>query len=129
MRESDREVSEIIAQQQYKTLLIIDKPYQYEQVVSSKPYILLVVHPKRQDGTWAVETARDNIRSYQSRIDLPEEWAGKRDAELAEITGVKDAVFCHRGRFIAVAKSKEGVIKLAHLALEKAGKSIDQQTS
>ena len=129
MRESDREVSEIIAQQQYKTLLIIDKPYQYEQVVSSNPYILLVVHPKRQDGTWAVETARDNIRSYQSRIDLPEEWAGKRDAELAEITGVKDAVFCHRGRFIAVAKSKEGVIKLAHLALEKAGKSIDQQTS
>lgn len=117
-----------MAQQQYKTLLILDKPYQYEQVVCSNPYILLVVHPKRQDGTWAVETVRDNIRSYQARMDLPAEWAGKRDSELAEITGVTDAVFCHRGRFIAVAKTREGVIKLAHIALEKAGKSLDVES-
>lgn len=125
IRESEQEVYHIMAQQQYKTLLILDKPYQYERVVCSNPYILLVVHPKRQDGTWAVETVRDDMRSYQARMDLPAEWAGKRDSELAEITGVKDAVFCHKGRFIAVAKSKEGVIQLAHIALEKAGKSLD----
>lgn len=126
IRESDIEVNKIIAQQQDKTLLILDKPYQYELVVSMHPYILLVVHPKRQDGTWAVETARNSLRSYESRIQLPEEWAGKRDVELIQLTGVDDAVFCHRGRFIAVAKSREGVLKLAHIALEKAGKSLDR---
>lgn len=126
IREAEIEVNKIIAQQQDKTLLILDKPYQYEVAVSIKPYILLVIHPKRQDGTWAVEVTRDSIRSYESRMQLPVEWAGKRDTELAQITGVDDAVFCHRGRFIAVAKSKEGVLKLAYIALEKAGKSLDR---
>ncbi len=120
IRESDIEVNKIMAQQQYKTLLILDKPYQYELSVSSKPYILLVVHPKRQDDTWAVETARDDIRSYKSRIDLPTEWAGKSGAELREVTGVEDAIFCHKGRFIAVAQTREGAIKLAELALKAA---------
>ncbi len=120
IRESDIEVNKIMAQQQYKTLLILDKPYQYELSVSSKPYILLVVHPKRQDDTWAVETARDDISSYKSRIDLPAEWAGKSGAELREVTGVDDAIFCHKGRFIAVAQTREGAIKLAELALKAA---------
>jgi uncharacterized UPF0160 family protein len=126
IRDGDKEVHKIIAQQQDKTLLILDKPYQYELVVSMYHYILLVVHPKRQDGTWAVETSRDSVRSYESRIQLPEEWAGKRSDELVKLTGVHDAVFCHRGRFIAVAKSREGVLKLAHIALERAGKSLDR---
>lgn len=126
IRDGDKEVHKIIAQQQDKTLLILDKPYQYELVVSMYHYILLVVHPKRQEGTWAVETARDSVRSYESRMQLPEEWAGKRSEELVKLTGVDDAVFCHRGRFIALAKSREGVLKLAHIALERAGKSLDR---
>jgi len=119
---SKEAVEKIIAQNNNKTLLILDKPYQFEEVASMYDYILLVVSPKRQDGTWSVKTVRTDIRSYMDRIQLPEEWAGKRDEDLQKITGVGDAVFCHNGRFIAVAKSKEGAIKLAHLALEKAGK-------
>jgi len=125
-KESDIELSRAMAQQKGKTLLIIDKPYNYELLVSSNDYIFLVVHPKRQDGTWAVKTVRDDIRSYEDRIKLPLEWAGKSGEDLQKITGVEDAIFCHRGRFIAVASSKEGAIKLAHIALEKAGKSIDR---
>jgi len=36
---------------------------------------------------------------------------------LAKVTGVPDATFCHNGRFLAVAKSKEGALKLAEIAL------------
>ena len=39
------------------------------------------------------------------------------DETLQKVTGVEDAVFCHKGLFLAVAKSKEGAIKLAELAL------------
>ena len=39
------------------------------------------------------------------------------DEEFEKITGVEGAVFCHRTLFMAVAKSKEGAIKLAKLAL------------
>jgi uncharacterized UPF0160 family protein len=54
-------------------------------------------------------------------MNLPLEWAGKSGDELIQITGVTDAIFCHRERFIAVAESKEGAVKLAHLALAAAG--------
>jgi len=50
---------------------------------------------------------------------FPESWAGKNGKELAEITGVEDAIFCHNARFICSAKSKEGAMKLAQMALEE----------
>jgi uncharacterized UPF0160 family protein len=40
-----------------------------------------------------------------------------KDEELQKISGVSDATFCHRGLFLAGAKSKEGAIKLAEIAL------------
>jgi len=49
---------------------------------------------------------------------LPSAWAGLRDAELQKVSGVEDAVFCHRALFTAVARSKEGAIKLAQIALQ-----------
>lgn len=126
IRESENQVSKIISKNEGKTLLILDKPYEYDRVVSSNDYILLVVYPKRQDGTWSVKTVRTDLRSYNDRISLPEHWAGKRDEELQKITGVEDAIFCHTGRFIAVAGSKEGAIKLAELALAEAGRSLSR---
>ena len=56
--------------------------------------------------------------AFATRIKFPESWAGKRDKDLAEVSGVSDSVFCHNGRFLAVAKSKEGALALAKLALE-----------
>ncbi len=122
IKESEEAVNKIIAQNNNQTLLILDKPYSYEAVTSMHDYILLVVYPKRQDGTWSVKTVRTDTRSFVDRIQLPEEWAGKRDEDLQKITGVQDAIFCHTQRFIAVAGSKEGAIKLAELALKEAGK-------
>lgn len=69
-------------------------------------------------GIWQVVCAVDDVCVYKNRKDLPENWAGKRDEELAAVTGVSDAVFCHSKRFMAVAKSKEGAVALAKLALE-----------
>ena len=50
--------------------------------------------------------------------DLPEEWAGKSDDELAKVTGVDDAIFCHPGRFIAGAGSFAGIMKMAQMAIK-----------
>ncbi len=47
------------------------------------------------------------LGEFANRKDLPEAWAGRADAELAEVTGVPDARFCHAGRFMAVAGSRE----------------------
>ena len=40
-----------------------------------------------------------------------------RDQALADVTGVADAVFCHNGVFIAGAKSKQGALQLAAMAV------------
>lgn len=122
IKESEQAVNKIIAQNNNKTLLILDKQYDYEGATASNDYILLVVSPKRQDATWSIKTVRDDFRSYKARMDLPLEWGGKSGEELQKITGVADAIFCHTQRFIAVAGSKEGAIKLAELALKEAGK-------
>ena len=39
------------------------------------------------------------------------------DEELVKISGIEDAVFCHKGQFLFVSKSKEGAMAAAHKAL------------
>jgi uncharacterized UPF0160 family protein len=85
--------------------------------LSKYPEPLYIVRRHEDDGKWQVICAVDDIRSFKNRKDLPAAWAGKHDGELAAITGVPDATFCHNARFIAVAASKEGALKLAELAL------------
>ena len=60
---------------------------------------------------------RKEKNSFKNRKDFPTIWAGLRDEKLQKVTGVSDSIFCHRGLFLAVAKSKEGAVKLAKLAL------------
>lgn len=82
--------------------------------IDKKNEVLYVVYPSK--GNYAIQTVRDR---GEDRKPFPEGWAGKRDKELAEITGVEDAVFCHSGRFICAAGSLEGVMKLARLSIGK----------
>lgn len=49
------------------------------------------------------------------RQPLPEEWAGLLDEDLQKVSGIPGALFCHKGRFISVWKTRED----AQTALEK----------
>jgi hypothetical protein len=44
-------------------------------------------------------------------------WAGLRGADLARVSGVDDAVFCHNARFIGGAQSLKGAMQMAALAV------------
>jgi len=102
-----------------KKIIIIDGHYPWESVLSDYPEPLYVVKPDRQNGgKWKVKAVRNDAYTFENRKSLPEAWAGKRDNELAKITGVDDAVFCHNKRFIAVAGSKDGALALAKLAVK-----------
>jgi uncharacterized UPF0160 family protein len=68
-------------------------------------------------GQWMVQSVPPEVGSFAQRVPLPAAWAAKRDAELATLTGVADAVFCHAGRFIAGAATREGARTLAEMAL------------
>lgn len=91
----------------------------YDPIVCTEmPEVLFVVYPESNGGQYQVRVVPRRLGSFHARADLPADWAGLRDEELAHKTGVYDAVFCHNGRFICGAGSKEGALKMANLAVE-----------
>jgi uncharacterized UPF0160 family protein len=98
-----------------KRIIILEKECSWLPIIMEHSEPLFVVEPAGEN--WKIKTVNLNFYSFKNRKDLPESWAGKKDEELQKITGVADAVFCHNKRFIAVARSKEGALRLADLAL------------
>jgi len=100
-----------------KQILILEEKYPWHEQVSLYPEPVFVVFPRSNDNTWGAEGVPASSFSFERRKKFPASWAGLRDEELQKTSGVSDAVFCHRGLFMAVAKSKEGALKLAQKAL------------
>lgn len=101
-----------------KRLLILDKRYPWGDFVRQCPELLFVIYPDSSNDKWSLSTVRKDDGSFEARRNLPQEWAGKEAAELQKITGVADVVFAHNARCLAVAKSKEGALALAKIALQ-----------
>lgn len=89
----------------------------WKKIVSEYPNIKLVVHPDSKN--WAVEGVPIVYGNFKIKKELPRDWADLEGKELAKKTGVKDAIFCHKNLFFAIAKSKEGAIRLTELALKE----------
>ncbi|MEY4755795.1 MAG: hypothetical protein RJA34_693 [Pseudomonadota bacterium] len=86
-------------------------------VVDEMPEVLFVIYPDSDGQQFQIKTVPVETGSFTARKDLPESWAGLRDQELAAVTGVPDSVFCHMNLFIGGAKSLNGAVRLAELAL------------
>ncbi len=84
-------------------------------LVPEAPDALFVIYPKRQG--YGLEAVPRELGSFENRCDLPAAWGGREGADLVAVTGVPDALFCHAKRFLAVARSREGVERLVALAL------------
>jgi uncharacterized UPF0160 family protein len=82
------------------------------------PKVLFVISHSIGEQRYLIHTVPVSAETFDARADLPAPWAGLRDADLAAVTGVPDATFCHNGRFIAAAKSYEGIRELARQALQ-----------
>lgn len=114
-------VQDIYTKSKDRRIVVFDKYYPWQDALSEYPELAFAVYPQ-SDGqkgvqSWAAKTVPKEKGSFESRVSFPESWAGKRDVELARETGVPDALFCHNKLFIATAKSRDGAIKLAELAL------------
>jgi uncharacterized UPF0160 family protein len=69
-------------------------------------------------GGWAVYAQPAVADTFQYRKLLPEAWAGLNGEELEKETGVHGAQYCHNGRWVAGASTREGALQLAKLAIE-----------
>jgi len=81
-----------------------------------KKEVEFVVFPDKS-GEYRIQTVPVKDVPFASRKLLPEAWEGLRDDELGDIVGINDAVFCHKKRFIAGAKSFDSIMKMAQIAV------------
>lgn len=99
-------------------VLASDVPWK-EFVLGSLEFaqVLYVILPDTQTK-WHVHAVPDRAGSFNNRKSLPAAWAGLDGEQLDEVVGIKGCVFCHRGRFVAGHKSKDGALEMARLALQ-----------
>lgn len=93
-------------------------PYRSALDQSEADHMLFVVHPR--GGDWTLNGIKLSNDTFDQRADLPASWAGLSDAALEEASGVKGAKFCHNARFIAVASTREAILKMADIAVQSA---------
>jgi uncharacterized UPF0160 family protein len=60
-----------------------------------------------------------SIDRMKVRKPLPKEWAGLLEEEFKRVCGIPGAVFCHKGRFISVWKTKEDALRALDYILEQ----------
>lgn len=111
-------VKQAFDQRDNKAVVVLNESCPWEDTIrelDKANEVLFVVYPK-PDGHY-IQVMRKDKATFDARKDLPEEWAGQRDDELGEIIGIKDAIFCHPGRFLAGAESRESILKMAEIAL------------
>lgn len=102
-----------------KLLLLENGALPWTAVVRKEmPKVLFVISHSIAEQRYMIHAVPVSADSFDARADLPAAWAGLRDADLALVTGVHDATFCHNGRFIAAARSRAGILELARLALQ-----------
>ncbi len=82
---------------------------------------LFVVMPS--SGHWKLRAIPPNLmQRMQVRHPLPEEWAGLHDEELVKVCKIPGAVFCHKGRFVSVWKSKSDALSALKYVLTRVEK-------
>lgn len=108
-----------------RRILVLRQFIPWQETIAAHPEVMFVVFPPTMGTTalgqpelqqWNVQCA-PGPEPFSKRLPLPEAWAGLEGSALANATGVRDAVFCHRGRFICGARTYAGAMKLARLAL------------
>lgn len=70
-------------------------------------------------GHWKLRGIPPTLEEkMQVRVPLPHNWAGLMGQDLSRASGIEGAIFCHKGRFISVWKTKEDALKALDYILE-----------
>lgn len=93
-----------------------DHLYELEKEHKVDPLVKFVLYQDLSD-MWRVQAVTIEGRGFENRLSLPASWRGVRDEDLASISGIEGARFCHAAGFIGGANTYEGVLAMAKQAL------------
>ncbi|WP_045389855.1 MYG1 family protein [Falsirhodobacter sp. alg1] len=93
-------------------------PFRSAVVRAGADQLWYVISPR--DTDWVLTGIRRDEDGFALRADLPAAWAGLTDEALEEASGVSGAKFCHNARFIAVAATRDAILRMAEIAVAEA---------
>ena len=111
-------VRDALKKSKRKDYIVLERYVPWRDVLVNETEAKYVVYPGPNEQDWTIYAIPISKHSFTARKKMPAEWGGKKDAELAKITGIPDAMFCHSGLWIAKAKTRAGAEKLAQFALQ-----------
>lgn len=125
--EKDNKIAQEIIVKAYnnsinKNLIIVDSEIPLGReivngVLSNYPEPIYAVLFRKDHQSWQLLAINKDSSTYTCRKYLPESWRSKSGEELEKATGVPGSIFCHSSGFMCVAKTKEGALELAQIAL------------
>ena len=97
-----------------KGILLFKQPISIRQCVKY-PDVKAVIFPDDPSvsSNWIVLAVPEEETGFAVRFKFPAEWGGKRNEELTKVSGVQDAVFCHRNCHLFITKTKDSAIDAA----------------
>lgn len=81
--------------------------------------VWFIIIPRTDNGGWSARCVPGKAGSFEVKIPLPESWGGLSDNDLTKASGIEGGIFCHKGLFISVWKTKDAAIKAAKKAIEE----------
>jgi uncharacterized UPF0160 family protein len=115
--ESKKKMIDIYRQTVDKRIVVFEEEYSWKTLMSEYSEPLFVIRPVVESKVWYVSAVKVKGEKFLNRLNFPVNWGGKDGEEIVRLTGVSDAVFCHKNLFMCSARTKEGAIKLAELAI------------
>lgn len=83
----------------------------------SETKIAFVIFPSNRGGYCIQPQKREYSMNY--KCSFPEEWLGLEGEELVSATGLKSAIFCHKGGFLMTAGTIEDAIEACKISLQE----------
>lgn len=105
-------IDEVYQSAEDKSVLVFDEKISSHALIKY-PDVKAVVHPAEygDEVVWSISTIPKHHGTFENRVSFPTAWAGLQDEELEEESGIEGLFFCHKGLFVAKAKTKEAAIK------------------
>lgn len=77
-----------------------------------------VVYPSQRGG-WCAQGVPAAFGSPALRVPFPREWAGADARDLPAISGIETLHFCHAGRFLITAGTRQDALAACEAAMER----------
>jgi uncharacterized UPF0160 family protein len=101
-----------------KRVVWIDEEISIGKYFPQHPEILFLVK-KKADDAWVILGTLKNNKTKAVKKMMPAEWGGLEGPVLEETSGIKGIKFCHAGRWIAAANSREVAEKMIEEILKR----------